>query len=99
MNVVTLEFKKCCQCGNRATKKLELLEFDERGVVGPAEPKHYCDQHFPSAMDEVQLRLLLDVRDAEIEQLRSLLRKAREYVYVTSLHVEIDAALKRSTDK
>jgi hypothetical protein len=76
MNVVTLEFKKCCECGQRATKKLELLEWDERGVVGPAEPKHYCDAHFPKTLDDGQLRALVDQRDDEIVSFAQALKDA-----------------------
>ncbi len=73
MNIVTLKFDKCCECGARATKKLELLEVDERGAVGSVPPKHYCDAHFPEPLDDTQLRLLLDVRDSEIGHLKAVI--------------------------
>lgn len=76
MNIVNLEFPKCCECGVRATKKLELVEFDERGVVGPADPKHYCDAHFPQPLDDIQLRLLVDRRDATISDIAQTMADA-----------------------
>lgn len=69
MTIVPLTFHKCCECNERGTEKLELLEFDERGIVGPADPKYYCKVHFPQPLDDIQLRLLVDKRDAEIVDL------------------------------
>lgn len=67
MSVIDFPINKCCKCGARATKKVEYEYFD---VVGPIDTKHYCDVHFPAPMTENQLRLLLDQRDSEIEELR-----------------------------
>lgn len=41
--------------------------------TGQAFSKFYCDQHMPNPLGEDELRLLLDVRDAEIAALKALL--------------------------
>lgn len=99
MNIVMLEFKKCCECEARATKKLELLECDERGVVGPSDPKHYCDTHFPKVMDEDQLRLLLDVRNDEIERLLKNLKGRDDFLVAKGLWSEFVDQLPRSNEQ
>lgn len=68
MNVISLEFKKCCQCGARATRKIELVEVDEQGVTGATLVKHFCGDH-GEPLDRDQLALLVDARDTEIERL------------------------------
>jgi hypothetical protein len=65
MNVTTFPTKKCCQCGDRATRVVSI--FDEFGH--PAGEKLFCAEH-GEPLDDDGLRLLLDQRDAEIAQLR-----------------------------
>lgn len=77
-NVSQFPTKKCCECGARATKTLELCDLDTGAKV---DPKLYCDAHFPTPLDEDGLRLLLDARDAEIGKLRTALRKLAEQDY------------------
>lgn len=82
MSVIELKFPKCCQCGERATKKLELVEWDKSsdGEIRPGGPiieKMYCAAHYPEPLDRDQLALLLDDRDAEITRLKDTIRKLR----------------------
>ena len=76
--VVKLEFPKCCDCGERATKTLELVEWDTVGSdlrpVGATIKKLYCDAHYPEPLDRDQLALLLDERDAEIAALKERIK-------------------------
>lgn len=67
-NVVELPTKKCVECGARANKELPLVS-----ETGQAFSKFYCEKHLPRPLDEDGLRLLVDVRDAEILSLRALL--------------------------
>lgn len=72
MNIVTLEFKKCCICGNRATAVELLQECDESGSIDGTEyKKHFCAEHTPNPLDEDGLRFLVDARDKEIEKLKA----------------------------
>lgn len=80
MSVIELQFSKCCECGARATKKLEFVEHEmisgEVTPLGPTIIKHYCSLHFPKPLDRDELALLLDDRDAEIAKLREACRIA-----------------------
>lgn len=70
-NIVEMIIRKCAECGGRANKEYPLVS-----ETGEAFSKWYCDKHLPKPMNEDDLRLLLDVRDAEIEWLRAALNKA-----------------------
>lgn len=64
-NVVSLEFPKCCECGARATKHVDLV-----GESGEdAGKKHFCAEH-GNILTEDELCLLIDKRDQEIAELR-----------------------------
>lgn len=74
MTIVQL-FKQnlCVECGAIATRKLELINFDE----GTAEePIWYCGEHIPEPLREDDLRQLLDRRDEEIAFLKEKLTAA-----------------------
>lgn len=64
-NVINLAFSKCCECGNRATKHIDMI--DENGV--PVGQKHFCSDH-GKVLDLYELCSLLDERDKEIADLR-----------------------------
>jgi|ERR1700692_1557731 len=72
-SVVHLEFTKCCECGARATRKLELVDADN---AGPVIFKHFCNVHFPEPMTDDELRLLVDRRDATIADLAQTMTDA-----------------------
>lgn len=62
--IVAFPAKKCVECGALAPKELPLVS-----ETGEAFSKFYCDKHLPRPLDEDGLRLLIDIRDAEIERL------------------------------